>query len=185
MRRVLRENGRTCGLMRLLIALLILLVATACDSSGRDSTHRDKRLSGQSNAQIAREVDAASSHFPEPPDSVRGARQLQFTQAGVKERLTAVGLNPVDAGVVRQQFLGPVGRTYRITGGEIQAYIYGDANALARDADKLDTVRVAPPTMMVKWTMPPTLIVANNLAAILLTRDKELRVRLRNALKQY
>lgn len=169
--------------MQVLIAVLILLVATGCDSSGRDSRRPD--ISGQSNAQIAREVHAASSRFPEPPDTVRGARQLQFTQAAVKERLIAVGFQPVDAGPVRQPFLGPTGRTYRINGGEIQAYIYGDAIALAREVDKLDTLRVAPPTMMVEWTMPPSLIVANNLAVILLTRDKQLRVRLRKALKPY
>ncbi len=171
--------------MRLLLALLTLLVVTACDSSGRDSTHGDPRISGQSNTQIAKEVHAASSRFPEPPDSVRGARQLHFTQAAVKERLIAVGFHPVDAGEVRQPFLGPTGRTYRINGGEIQAYVYGDAIALAREVDKLDTLRVAPPTMMVEWTMPPSLIVANNLAVILLTRDKELRARLRNAMKAY
>lgn len=169
----------------MLIALLILLVATACDSSGRDSARGDPRITGQSNAQIAKEVHAASSRFPEPPDSVRGARQLQLTQAAVKERLIAVGFQPVDAGPVRQPFLGPTGRTYRIKGGEMQAYIYGDAVALAREVDKLDTLRVAPPTMMVEWTMPPSLIVANNLAVILLTRDEKLRERVRSALKAY
>ncbi len=167
----------------MLIALLILLVATGCDSSGRDSTRRD--ISGQSDAQIAREVHTASSRFPEPRDSVSGTGQLQFTQAAVKERLIAVGFRPVDAGPVRQPFLGPTGRTYGIKGGEMQAYIYGDAVALAREVDKLDTLRVAPPTMMVEWTMPPSLIVANNLAVILLTRDKKLRERVRAALKPY
>ncbi|MEO7503227.1 MAG: hypothetical protein ABIW94_11370 [Gemmatimonadaceae bacterium] len=62
-------------------------------------------------------------------------------------------------------------------------YIYGDAGALARDTDRLDTVGAAPPNMTVSWIMPPSLVVANNLALILLTREDELRQRVRRAFK--
>lgn len=67
--------------------------------------------------------------------------------------------------------------------GELQAYVYADAGALSRDVDVLDTVRVAPPTMMIEWRMPPSLIVSNNLALILLTRDPELRKQITGAVR--
>jgi hypothetical protein len=47
---------------------------------------------------------------------------------------------------------------------------------------RLDTGRVAPPTMMVSWIAKPHLIVDNNLVAIVLTNNEELASRVRRAL---
>ena len=80
--------------------------------------------------------------------------------------------------------MGPQGTVYRLKGGsELQAYIYGDAVALGRDTDRLDTSEVAPPNVRINWIMPPSLIVENNLAVILLTRDRALRDRISSAIK--
>lgn len=80
--------------------------------------------------------------------------------------------------------MGVEGVLYRVEQAEVQVYLYADAVAVARDTDPLDTTRVAPPTMQVSWRMPPTLIVDNNLAAILLTRDDALRQKIRAVIEK-
>lgn len=162
-----------------------LALAAGCVSERKNQARQDTVLAGVSDEKIEAVFDTAPATGPQPRDTVDASRQLQFTQSAVKERLRAVGIDAVDGGAVRQPFLGPEGRIYRVPGGELQAYIYGDAVALARDTDRLDTLRVAPPGMMISWIMPPALIIANNLAAILLTRDESLRRRIQGAFKPY
>ena len=119
-----------------------------------------------------------------PKDTVAGASRLQWTLANLEEVLRKNGLNPVRSGPVTQPFLGGEGVLYKIGKAELQVYLYADAGAVARDTDPLDTTRVAPPTIQVSWRMPPTLIVDNNMAAILLTRDNALRRKIRAAIEK-
>lgn len=76
------------------------------------------------------------------------------------------------------------GALIQVDGAELQAFFYGDANARAADTDKLDPVRVAPPTMSILWIARPSLVVNNNLALIVLTKDESLRRKLTKALAQ-
>ena len=119
-----------------------------------------------------------------PKDTVAGASRLQWSLANVEEALHRNGLNPIRAGLVKQPFLGADGTLYHIGAADLQVYLYADAGAVARDTDPLDTVRVAPPQLQISWRMPPALIVDNNMAAILLTRDDALRRRIRAAIEK-
>jgi len=149
-----------------------LVVAGACSSGSNDRDVRDG-------------APPAPAAIPSRPrDTVSGASRLQWTLANLEETLRKNGLNPVRGGTVRQPFLGGDGILYHIGPAELQVYLYADAGAVARDTDPLDTTRVAPPTMQVSWRMPPTLIVDNNMAAILLTRDDALRRKIRTAIKK-
>lgn len=125
-----------------------------------------------------------SAAMTRPNDTVAGASRLQWTLANLEEVLRKNGLNPVRGGPVTQPFLGGEGVLYKIGKAELQVYLYADAGAVGRDTDPLDTTRVAPPTMQVSWRMPPTLIVDNNVAAILLTRDDALRRTIRAAIEK-
>ena len=160
--------AKPCGLW----LYLALLLTGACGPGSKDRDAQEK----------VPPVPAAAASRPK--DTVSGASRLQWTLANVEEALRKNGLNPVTAGSVRQPFLGGEGALYRIGPAELQVYLYADAGAVARDTDLLDTARVAPPTMQVSWRMPPTLIVDNNMAAILLTRDDALRKRIRTAFKE-
>ena len=117
-------------------------------------------------------------------DTVAGASRLQWTLTNLEEALRKNGLNPVRGGSVRQPFLGGEGVLYQMGQADLQVYLYADAGAAARDTDPLDTTRVAPPTMQISWRLPPTLIVDNNMAAILLTRDAGLRRQIRAAIER-
>lgn len=118
-----------------------------------------------------------------PPHDTAAAQHVTWTPGQVDTVLRRLELNPSrETALVRQPFLSVPGTVYRVPDGEVQTYIYGDQTTRARDTDRLDPVKVSPPTMMVSWRLPPTLIVDNNLAVIVLTRDARLRQRLRDAL---
>jgi hypothetical protein len=151
---------------------LSIVVAGGCGSGSKDRDAQNEIPA----------VPAAIS--TRPKDTVAGASRLQWTPANLEEGLRKSGLNPVKRGAVKQPFLGAEGILYQIGSAELQVYFYADAGAVARDTDPLDTTRVAPPTMQVSWRMPPALIVDNNMAAILLTRDDALRRKIKTAIKK-
>ena len=74
-------------------------------------------------------------------------------------------------------------RSYELAeGDEVQVFVYPDSASRARDTEKLDKQRVAPPNMMIKWRAQPTLVMDGNLAAIIITNDEVRRQRVRDAL---
>ena len=115
------------------------------------------------------------------PDSVR-AHALQWTGELVMDALASAGLSPLVRGSTREPFMGIPGVLIDITGGEVEMFIYGDANAAARDVDQLDTLVVGPRGQHVVWRKPPALVNANNLVLIVLTADPAVRTRVRNAI---
>ena len=83
----------------------------------------------------------------------------------------------------RHIFMSIPATSYQLDDGdELQLFIYADSTARARDTDRLDTRRVAPPDMMIKWRAQPSLIVDRNLAAIVITNDETRRRLVRDAL---
>ncbi len=121
-------------------------------------------------------------------DSSKGAvgvssAPLRWSADVVIARLTGAGLAPVQQGPVRQPLLDATGLRVAVGGGtaEVQAFIFGDAGAVGRATQGLDLTRLAPSSgPSARWT--PTLVVDNNLAAIVLASDEALRDRIRLAL---
>ena len=74
-------------------------------------------------------------------------------------------------------------RSYELPGGdELQTFVYPDSASRALDTSKLDTARVAPPNMMIKWRAKPTMVIDGNMAAIVITNDEARRQQVRDAL---
>jgi hypothetical protein len=162
-----------------------LSVLIACSDNDTPKPETKPVIEGVSNATIEKLVDTLPDSAVGPVDTVNGERQLQFTQPNFSQLLASVGLRPVDLGTVRYPFIGPEGRRYAVPGGEVLAFIYGDAVALARDIDKLDTTTVAPRGVKPNWPAPASLQFTNNLAVIILTKDSGLRDKIRQAIKSY
>lgn len=154
-----------------------LVLAFALTSCGRDKSQQTPVDSAARAPGIA-----TGTELPLPRDTV-GPGAINWTIADLQKRMQNVGIEAQSAGEVRQPFLGSPGARFTMPGAELQAYVYADAGALSRDIDVLDTVRVSPPTTMVEWRLPPHLIVSNNLALILLTRDLALRKKLADAVR--
>lgn len=154
--------------------LASIFIATACGQQ------IDKRARSDSEGATAAVVTAAPIV---PLRDTSGSGAINWSVGDLQKRMRDVGIDALPAGDVRQPFLGAPGMRFTMQDGELQAYVYADAGALSRDIDVLDTVTVSPPTMMIEWRLPPTLIVSNNLALILLTRDAQLRKNITEAFR--
>ena len=119
---------------------------------------------------------------PQPRGSGSGAAGPGWSLEAVESSLRQQGLEPVRADSVQQPFLTVTGTTLVMGESELQIYLYSDSTAREAEARALDPERVAPPQMMISWRMPATLIVSENLLAILLSQDEALRDEARRAL---
>lgn len=144
-------------------------IVSACGKS--DRSHAPDSL-------VVQPSVSPASATPRPEDTVPGAGRLNWSLSDLEMALRRAGVNAVRNGPIRQPFMGPTGMSFRLPGGELQAYLYADAVALGRDTDKLDTTSVSPPGMKINWVMPASLITENNLALFLLTRDARLKERI-------
>lgn len=156
--------------------VLFALVTAAC------SDKRPIPGMGKDSSALILPTDSFPPHEHDTVDPPKGS----WETGAVPEALEAAGLGPVSyEGTVRLRFLGPVGTRLRVPGAEIQVYIYADALARARETDLIDSVKVAPVNGHADWTMPPSIIVVNNVALIVLTRDEFLRRRIHAAVREH
>lgn len=170
--------GNTTAYSRaLVVAATLLVVATGgCSGeSGRrrgDSPVAADRASGGTASVSSRRVR----------DTIRPTDFL-WDLAKVQAVFRAADLAPVTVGdSIAQPFMSASGRVLQVGDATVQVFIYGDAGARGRDTDRLDSMTVAPAGMQIMWSAPPSLIVQNNLAAVVLTRNDGLRHRIRDAI---
>jgi hypothetical protein len=115
------------------------------------------------------------------------APPLTWTSALVERKLREAGIDarPLPASG-RHIFMSIPATSYALPGGdELQTFVYPDSASRAFDTSKLDTARVAPPNMMIKWRAQPTMIIDGNMAAIVITNDEARRQRVRDALSSF
>jgi hypothetical protein len=131
-------------------------------------------------------VEMGVNHMGGP--AVGAARADTLTRAWsselVEERLRAAGIAaralPPSG---RHIFMSIPAKSYELVGGdELQLFVYPDSASRAHDTARIDTVRVAPPGMMIKWRAQPSMVIDGNMAAIIITNDEARRQKLRDAL---
>lgn len=133
-------------------------------------------------------TDTATLITPRGPAFVSGdsapgagdvsAEPLQWTGDAVVQRLADAGLAPVQRGTVRQPDLGMNGLRLSVANGaaEVQAFIFGDADAVGNATRHLDPARLA------SGGRSASIVTDNNLGAIVLTSDEKVRQRIASAL---
>lgn len=111
----------------------------------------------------------------------------QWTLREVAKRLTDGGLVITDSGrsAVRHAFLSVEGHQLRVSGSDLQVFIYPDPAARRADSERLDSARVAPGDMIIDWVAPPHLIASGNLIAIHLSANERLAERVRLILEAW
>jgi len=121
------------------------------------------------------------------PPTTREEEPTQWTLREVARRLTDGGLVVTDSGRagVRHSFLGVEGHQLKVSGSDLQIFIYPDPRARKADSDRLDPERVAPETMIIDWVATPHLIASGNLLAIHLTTNERLAERVRLILEAW
>ena len=132
--------------------------------------------------------DLARDTFRVSSGTVRGhvaAHAINWDAPTVAGHLAGIGLKAEAVGMATRPMFRVRGQRFDVSGGLaiVEAYFYGDANAVALDGDKLDTVRVMPKGGSMRWEMPARLIVDNNMAAVVLTDDAGLRTTIETALR--
>jgi hypothetical protein len=141
------------------------------------------RGSGTPASDSSRVADSAAR----PAVVAREPEPTQWTLREVARRLTDGGLVVTDSGrtPVRQSFLAVEGRQLRVSGSDLQVFIYPDPASRAADGDRIDTARVAPANMIIDWVATPHLIASGNLIAIHLTPNARLAERVRLILEAW
>src|SRR5688500_16400714 len=165
-----RDNLSRMTVYRLLLGVAVL----AC------SNERARDASADS-AQQTRTADVVSADTAQEPEPT------QWTVREVAKRLTDGGLVVTDSGRtrLRQPFLSVEGHLMRVSGSDLQVFIYADARARSRDSDRLHPDRVAPSDAIIDWVAPPHLIASGNLIAIHLTPNERLAERVRLILEAW
>jgi hypothetical protein len=128
-----------------------------------------------------------STAHAESPSVPREEEPKQWTLREVARRLTDGGLVVSDSGrtAVRQFFLTVEGHQLRVSGSDLQVFIYADARSRKTDSDGLDAARVAPADADIDWVTTPHLIASGNLIAIHLTPNERLAERVRLILEAW
>ena len=152
--------------------LFVSIALLACTREPANETASDSSLSTSAPAQGAR--------VPEEEPK-------QWTPKEVARRLTDGGLVVTDSGRagVRHFFLAVEGRQMKVSGSDLQIFIYPDEVSRKADSDRLDTARVAPGDSDIDWVATPHLIASGNLIAIHLTPNERLAERVRLILEAW
>jgi hypothetical protein len=92
----------------------------------------------------------------------------------VFDRLERAGLAPQRGDSIRVPFLRVIGQTWRLGRATIHVFRYRDSVARRADFITLDSARAKPGSdTLARWIGPPTLLVNDNLLAILLSDNAQ------------
>ena len=155
-----------------------LLVTVAVLACGPERVGETAAASDSSRAESAKDQPQAAVQQEEPK---------QWTPKEVAKRLSDGGLVVTDSGrtSVRHSFLAVEGRQLRVSGSDLQIFIYPDPGLRKADSDRIDTARVAPADAIIDWVATPHLIASGNLIAIHLTPNERLAERVRLILEAW
>jgi hypothetical protein len=159
-------------------SVFAVVVALGCGGSRSDD--RSTRPTDSVAATSPSATETARAETPRAtPTGTECPLYGDWQPCNLEDRLTRAGLVfERDDKPVRHDFLGVPGTKYTMHNAELQVFLYPNAEARKRDTDPLDTTAVAPPGKRVIWPQPPTLVVTNNLAAIVLTLNGRLGERI-------
>lgn len=132
-------------------------------------------------------ASAAAQAVPATGDSSKPACPMEgdWTPCAVEDRLVHAGV------VIEKQpepstypFFSVPGVRYHVGSAEHQllVFVYPTAEAREKDTALLDSATVSPKGSRVSWPEPPTLVVSNNLAAVILSLNDRTVERLALAL---
>ena len=181
--------SRSYALLPYTRAISVGLALTLLSACGR--SHSDGKVIADSLPSVRRGAPATSDLSPDTLRAVSrseraqvAAHAINWDAPTVAGHLQGIGLMANATGIVTRPMFRVRGQRFDVSGGRavVEAYFYGDANAVALDSDKLDTLQVMPKGGSMKWERPARLIVDNNMAAVVLTDDAALRSTIESAL---
>lgn len=131
----------------------------------------------------AADTSTAAAVDPTPADTSGCPESGLWRTCSLVKRLERTGYIVIDSGAVSRPFLSVPGTRYQLGYEQLEVYFYPSADARERDFRDIDSLRVAPPGDTIAWPATPTLIISNNLAAILLGGSPRQVERVSNAIR--
>jgi hypothetical protein len=108
----------------------------------------------------------------------------EWRPCSVEERVARAGIDlKRETEPVHHDFMHVPGIVYTTSRSRIEVFLYPDSMARARDTDALDSATVSPRGTRVVWKEPATLVMSNNLAAIIITFNERQAERIALALE--
>jgi hypothetical protein len=152
-------------------ALLCIGLMTACRG---ESPASKQATSVKESVPATRVPSAPLATVPGKSSSTPGDTACptwgDWQPCSVEYRLARAGLLLTKADApVRHAFMHVPGVGYDVGNAQIEVFLYPNAQERARDTDQLDSETVSPRGQPQIWREPPTLVVSNNLAAIILS----------------
>ena len=146
------------------IACLTSVLLAACSS-------RDAKSGGDTATTAAPAAAATANAAPSGPGCPETG---QWVRCNVEKRLERSGLVATFKDTVRQSFLHVPGLRYDIGRGEVQVYLYPDSVARARDSQGLDSATASPKGGHAFYDAQPSLVLSNNMTAIVVSNNETL-----------
>jgi hypothetical protein len=164
-------------------AVIAVTLSAACGAPNRDRTAESASASSRSDS-LSREPSYVATN-PQlsavPPRDSVSAHPVDWTVDLVMQRLASGGLNARVRGPVTAKHMSAPGTDIQVDGAELEIYLYGDANAAARDIDGFDRLMRMPDGALM-WEKPPALVTSNNLVVLIITSDASVREHVRSVL---
>jgi hypothetical protein len=175
---------------------MVVLVILACSreqSPPADTAH----------ASVSPSVSSSASPSPTRTDSLTGrtatpngpaapagvvainsacVNEGAWQPCSVERRLIDAGFVLVKTGAAPTGVFPVAGTSYTLGTAALHVYLFASSKARETAVAAIDTVAVAPRGGAANWPMPPTLIMSNNLAAVLISDNGRLVERVQNAI---
>jgi hypothetical protein len=147
--------------------LAISIVATLGCGSSRESARAPDTLAAVGD--VAATASTASSTLSTKKSECQPTGA--WAPCSVEKRLKQAGFVPrkVNAAGQKRPGFSVAPTTYALGHSTLEVFLYPDAQSLARDWAKLDTMTASPRGQKAVWQIPPTLVRSANLAAVFLT----------------
>ena len=157
--------------------MALTLAAAACGSSA------EREEGGQRDERSARAAIADASTIAD-----RAAATLStglWTPEHLTERLVRAGVAPrrVEDAPAGPEWMGATRLTFLAGGGELHAWIYDDSTARRAISATLDATTATPVGRAIPYELPVTLVVQNNLVAVITGGDARNHERIALALE--
>ena len=119
---------------------------------------------------------------PVAPNVSTCVSEGEWQACSVEKRLTDAGFVPLRKGAAPGGVFDVPGTTYALGPAELHVYLFRTAGEREAAVARIDTGAVVRRGATAPWSMAPTLITSNNLAAVLLSDNGRLIERVQNAI---
>jgi hypothetical protein len=164
-------------------ALVVTLAACGDDAPPRvDSVLPQATQPAARASSSSRDSSPATAPTPAAAPKPTCTSEGAWESCSLEKRLTDAGFVPIAKGSAARGLFDIAGTQYALGPAELHVYIFPSAKDRERAVAAIDTVTVSRGAGASPWSMQPTFITSNNLAAVLLSDNGRLIERVQLAI---